>query len=129
LTALLLIEDDPNTARLVHKVLRAHPYEIYHAATGTDGLKVARNVSPEIVLVDMKLPDTDGLSIIKQLFAQLSVDFTTVIAFTADTNTQTRRKALELGCDDLITKPIDTRAFPHQIMQIRQRKAQETLHG
>jgi two-component system cell cycle response regulator DivK len=129
LNTLLLIEDDLNAARMVRKVLAPHDYEIFHATTGLEGLKLAREVKPNIVLVDMNLPDLEGKVIVVQLRGQILAASVPVIAFTADDDARTRRLVRLVGCDDLIGKPINTRAFPTQITELIQRKAGSTNHG
>lgn len=128
MTTLLLIEDNPAAARMVRKALAHTDYEIYHAATGLDGLKLARKVLPDIVLIDMNLPDLEGKTIVLQLRGGVLALSTTIIAFTADDDARTRRITRMLGCDDLIGKPIDTRSFAERIAHIVQRKAQPADH-
>jgi DNA-binding response OmpR family regulator len=129
MTTLLLIEDDLQAARMVSKVLAPHNYQIHHATTGLEGLKLAREVAPDIVLVDMNLPDLEGKVIVIQLRGQIISSTVPVIAFTADDDARTRRVVRLLGCDDLIGKPINTRTFPAQIAQLIQRKAEANHHG
>lgn len=122
MTTLLLIEDDLDSARLVRKALAKAQYDIHHAANGLDGLKMARQIRPDIVLVDMNLPDLEGKAIVTLLHGTILTPASTIIAFTAADDARTRRVTRALGCDDLIGKPIDTRAFAWQISQIVQRK-------
>jgi DNA-binding response OmpR family regulator len=129
MTTLLLIEDDPYSARLVHKALASHQYEIHHAPTGLEGLRLARQVSPQVVLVDLNLPDLEGKAIVSQLRGRILEVGTTIIAFTAEDDARTRRIMRAFGCDDLIGKPIDTRTFADQIAQVIQRKAGQAHHG
>ncbi|HLY28881.1 MAG TPA: response regulator [Aggregatilineales bacterium] len=121
--SLLLIEDDPQTARMVRRVLASEPYTFHHASTGLDGLKVARQVLPEIVLVDLNLPDLAGKPVMLQLRGRIFCPAATIIAFTAEDDARTRRVVRGMGCDDLIGKPIDTRTFVQQIKDIIKRKA------
>ena len=123
MTTLLLIEDDLDAARMVRRALAPNNYEIHHAANGLDGLKLARQVRPDIVLVDMNLPDLEGKVIVTQLHGGILTPSSTIIAFTAEDDARTRRITRALGCDDLIGKPIDTRAFAWQVSQILQKKA------
>jgi len=129
LTALLLIEDNADAARMVRKALALTDYEIHHATTGLDGLKLARTVQPDIVLVDMNLPDLEGKAIVVQLRGGILTPQATLIAFTAEDDARTRRVTRALGCDGLIGKPIDTRIFAEQITQIVQGKVGRPGHG
>lgn len=109
----LLIEDNPDTARMVEKVLAPHGHTVLWANTGLGGLKMARTSSPSLVLVDLDLPDIDGKVIVNQLRALPYYAHLPIVAFTADNAPRAKRMALAFGCDDLINKPIDTRAFPN----------------
>ena len=129
MTALLLIEDNADAARMVRKALALSNYEIHHATTGLEGLKLARTVLPEIVLVDMNLPDLEGKAIVVQLRGGILAPSSTLIAFTAEDDARTRRVTRALGCDGLIGKPIDTRVFAEQITQIVQGKVGRPGHG
>jgi DNA-binding response OmpR family regulator len=129
LTTLLLIEDDADAARMVRKALAHQHYDFHHAANGLDGLRLARQVCPHIVLVDMNLPDLEGKIIVTQLHGKILAPTSTLIAFTAEDDARTRRITRALGCDDLIGKPIDVRAFAWQVSQIIQRKAGSQNNG
>jgi DNA-binding response OmpR family regulator len=129
LTTLLLIEDDLDAVRIVRKVLGRLGYDIQHSAKGLDGLRLAREINPDIVLVDMNLPDIEGKTIVLQLRGRILPATTAVVAFTAEDDARTRRIVKAFGCDDVIGKPVDTRAFPDQIAQIIQRKAAQKQNG
>ena|SRR5260221_9662818 len=116
---LLLIEDDEQCARMVIKVLTPHGFTIHHAKTGLAGLQLARSVAPQIILLDMGLPDLNGKIIANQLRGFVSNDKRVpVVAFTAESGARAERMALAMGCDKFISKPIDTRTFPSQIATI-----------
>ena len=110
MASILLIEDDILAARLVMKVLNSQGYTIRHVGTGLEGLQAARELRPDLILVDLGLPDLDGKVVAMQLRHILST--TIIVAFTAEAGTKARRLALAYGCHDFISKPIDTRAFP-----------------
>jgi DNA-binding response OmpR family regulator len=117
---LLLIEDDVKCARMVEKIMEPHEFKVHHAATALDGLQLARKTSFDIILLDMDLPDLDGKVVAIQLRSVISRGTTPIIAFTAENGARAKRIALAVGCDDFISKPIDTRAFPAQISAIIQ---------
>src|SRR5438270_8733627 len=108
---LLLIEDDEQCARMVHKVLCQHGYIVHHAKTGLSGLQLARKINPQVILVDMDLPDLSGRIVANQLRSSISNQSTAIIAFTADSGSRAKRVAMALGCDGFIGKPIDTHDF------------------
>ncbi len=123
---ILLIEDDLKFARLVEKIMGPHGYTIHHASTGLDGLALARRVHPDIILLDMNLPDLDGKVIAVNLRGMINRGTIPIVALTAESGARAKRIALAIGCDDFISKPIDTRAFPGQIATILQASATNT---
>lgn len=118
----LLIEDDPESARMVVKLLRPHGFTVEHAALGLAGLELARNCDIDLILVDINLPDISGNVVIFQLRATLRCKQTPIIAFTAETSDKARRIASALGCDGFLTKPINTQTFPAQVDEYIKRK-------
>lgn len=118
MASILLIEDDILAARLVLKVLGPQGYTIRHVGTGLEGLQVARELRPDLVLVDLGLPDLDGKVVAMQLRHILSARSSVIVAFTAEAGAKARRLALAYGCHDFISKPIDTRAFPDLIARL-----------
>ncbi len=118
MATILLIEDDVVAARMVMKVLGAKGYTIKHVATGLEGLRLARELRPDLVLVDLGLPDLDGKVVALQLSHVLSAKSSAIVAFTAENGAKARRLALAYGCHDFISKPIDTRAFPEQVAKL-----------
>jgi two-component system cell cycle response regulator DivK len=123
MTTILLIEDDIVAARLVQKVLMKSGYTLHHASTGLEGLALAHDLQPDLVLVDLGLPDLDGKVVALQMSHFLSARSSMIVAFTAETGAKAKRLALAYGCQDFISKPIDTRAFPELIAQLI-----ETVH-
>ncbi len=115
---ILLIEDDLKFARLVEKIMGPHGHTVHHAATGLDGLQLARRIHPDIILLDMNLPDLDGKVIAVNLRGMINRGTIPIVALTAESGARAKRIALAIGCDDFISKPIDTRAFPDQIATI-----------
>lgn len=128
MVTLLLIEDDHNTARMVAKVLAPHGFEVHHAPNGLTGLRLARAVNPEIILVDMDLPDLEGKVIASQLRGSPESARLPIVAFTAENSARAKRLALAFGCDAFISKPIDTRTFPDQLREIITRKKEGQAH-
>lgn len=115
MSTIVLIEDNPHNAKLVIKVLEAHGHTIHHAKDALSGLQAVQDIRPDLVLLDFGLPDLDGKVVANRLCHLTFTRDIPIIAFTADTTTLTHRLAISYGCRDVITKPIDTRAFPTQI--------------
>lgn len=116
--SLLLIEDDHHCARMVSKVLESSGFSVHHAPNGLSGLRLARELHPDIILVDMDLPDLEGKVVVSKLRAEPLSQHLPIVAFTAESSVRARRLALAFGCDEFIEKPVDTRVFPQQVTEI-----------
>ena len=112
---ILLIEDNPQNALLIQRILEARQYQVIHVTEGEAGLNSALAESPDLILVDLGLPDIDGqtlITVMKQMPELKDVPLVAVTAWPEDT---AREMVSAYGCDGFISKPIDTRAFPDQI--------------
>lgn len=111
----LLIEDNIQNARLILRVLEPRGYRCLHAADGESGLQMARERQPDLILVDLGLPDLDGetvVSFIRRLPELAQVPIVAVTAWPPDT---AEKIARAYGCDGFISKPISPRVFPEQV--------------
>lgn len=115
---IVLVEDDIVTARIVLKILHTHGYQVSHAATGTEGIALAQELQPKLVLVDLGLPDLDGKVVAAHLNQILAANAGVVCAFTSESGAKAKRLALAYGCHHFISKPIDTRSFPDQVADL-----------
>ncbi|WP_157271357.1 PAS domain-containing protein [Azohydromonas aeria] len=110
--SLLYIEDEPVNALLVRQVLLARPqYRLHEAADGRSGVQLARELQPDLVLIDMNLPDMKGYEVLALLQGDASTAHLRCIALSADAMPSTIRAALETGFIDFWTKPIDVPDF------------------
>jgi CheY-like chemotaxis protein len=112
---IVLIEDDQKSADLVVKILTPHGHEILHADHGIAGLTLIQESHPDLVLLDLDLPDLDGKAIANRIRNIPALKQLPIIAVTANTSPIAQRMAISFGCNALITKPIDTRRFPIEI--------------
>jgi two-component system KDP operon response regulator KdpE len=101
-TLVLLVEDDPQIRRFLRATLPAHGYRVLEAASGAEGLTQAATRTPEAVLLDLGLPDLDGLEFIRR-FREWSA--TPVIVLSARGQERDKVEALDAGADDYLTKP------------------------
>jgi two-component system, OmpR family, KDP operon response regulator KdpE len=99
---LLLIEDEPQMRRFLRATLKAHGYQIVEAATAREGLAQAAGRNPELILLDLGLPDLDGLVVVRTIRRSAR---TPVIVISARGQEQDKVAALDLGADDYLTKP------------------------
>jgi CheY-like chemotaxis protein len=104
---ILIVEDDELNRDSLRRLLRRRGFEIVLAVDGEDGIAVARAEAPDLILMDMSLPVVDGWEATRQLKADPALRTTPIIALTAHAMSGDRDKALEAGCDDFDTKPID----------------------
>ena len=98
----LLIEDEPEIRRFLRATLPAHGFRLYEAATGTDGLTEARARNPDLILLDLGLPDLEGSTVIRQVREWTA---TPIIVLSARDQESVKVAALDLGADDYVTKP------------------------
>ena len=112
---ILLVEDNEMNRDMLTKRLMRKGYEIIIAVDGAEGVASGENQLPDIILMDMSLPVIDGWSAAKQLKNKDQTREIPIIALTAHAMVGDREKAIEAGCDDFETKPID---FPRLIEKI-----------
>lgn len=112
---IVIIEDNYENARMAKKLLTHAGHEIMVAEDGEDGLTTVFEVQPDLVLIDLGLPDIDGQTVIGLIRQQSNLNAIPLIAFTAWPQHTAHDMAKAYGCDGVITKPIDTRAFAGQI--------------
>lgn len=104
---ILLVEDNENNRDMLSRRLQRKGYEVLLAEDGRQALEVAEAEKPDLVLMDMSLPEIDGWEATRRLKANPVTAGTPVIALTAHAMSGDREKALEAGCDDYDTKPVD----------------------
>jgi len=108
---ILYVEDNPDNMRLVKRALGAKGYTVHEAINGLEGLKKADEISPDVILLDINLPDIDGYEVARRLrqSANTSLHYVPIIAITANALKGDAEKALAAGCDVYMAKPINVR--------------------
>src|SRR5271170_5557478 len=112
---ILIIEDNMLNLELATDLLEVNGFVVNSAATAEDGLRMAREILPNLVLMDLGLPGMDGLCATKNLKANPATRHLTVVGLTAHAMKGDEAIALDAGCDGYLTKPIDTRTFTETI--------------
>jgi CheY-like chemotaxis protein len=112
---ILVIEDNCVNLELVTDVLEASRFKVTQAQTAEEGLRLARELLPDLILMDISLPGMDGLAATRALKADPATSHLPVIALTAHVMRGDEAIALEAGCDGYLSKPIDTRKLPATI--------------
>ncbi len=100
--AILLIEDEPEIRRFLRTTLPAHGFRLYEAMTGKDGLAEAKARNPDLILLDLGLPDLEGNEVIRRIREWTT---TPIIVLSARDQEHAKVAALDLGADDYVTKP------------------------
>jgi two-component system cell cycle response regulator len=108
---ILIIEDNLLNLELATDLLEANGFIVSSAQTAEEGLRMARELLPDLVLMDFSLPGMDGLSATKHLKADPATCRLAVVGLTANAMKGDEQMALNAGCDGYLTKPIDTRTF------------------
>jgi DNA-binding response OmpR family regulator len=124
---LLMIEDDDRLAKMVGDYLRQSGFDFSHAADATTGLKALQQNSPALVILDLMLPDMDGLQLCQKIRA-LATDQaqTPILMLTAKGDPMDRIIGLELGADDYLPKPFEPRELLARIKAILRRKTDKS---
>jgi two-component system, cell cycle response regulator DivK len=108
---ILVVEDNELNMKLLNDVLEAHGYEVMSTGRGAVAVEWARQYQPDLILMDLQLPDLSGLEATRQLKADPETQRIPVIAVTAFAMAGDEKKALEHGCDAYVAKPIVLRDF------------------
>jgi two-component system, cell cycle response regulator DivK len=104
---ILLVEDNEMNRDMLSRRLARREYEVLVAVDGEDGVMMAGSEAPDLILMDMSLPVMDGWEATRQLKASPETKAIPIIALTAHAMSGDREKAMEAGCDDYDTKPIE----------------------
>ncbi|HHS96502.1 MAG TPA: response regulator [Chloroflexi bacterium] len=118
---ILYIEDNPENRLLVRRILEAEGYTVVEAEDAPSGLEAAQNVSPDLILLDINLPEMDGYEFTARLRQTPGLKEIPIVALTANVMKGDRERTLAAGCDGYIQKPIDVDELPRQIARFLQR--------
>jgi CheY-like chemotaxis protein len=113
----LVIEDNDKSVELVCDVLEVHGFRTLAATTAEQGIALARSRLPDVVLMDIQLPDLDGVSALRRLRTDRHTAALRIIAFTAFAMKEDRARFLAAGFDGYLAKPIDVRTLAAQVHQ------------
>ena len=106
---ILVVEDNDRNRRLLKILLKSRGYEVIEAVTGEEAMKYLRDHKPDLILMDIQLPNVDGLELTKNIKSNPKTAHIPIVAVTAYAMKGDRERILEAGCDGYISKPIDTR--------------------
>jgi len=120
---LLLVDDEPAIQTLVRLVMEADEWQVLVASEGMRGLDMARKQHPDVILLDVVLPDISGLEVCRQLKADPATSDVPVAMLTAMAQETDRRAAMALGADDYLTKPWRPAALRARVASLMEKQA------
>jgi two-component system alkaline phosphatase synthesis response regulator PhoP len=123
---ILVVDDERKIVELVRLYLEKDGYRVLVATDGLDGLELARQKRPDLILLDLMLPGMDGLDICRILQAESDVP---IIMLTARTTDEDKLIGLELGADDYVTKPFNPREVVARVRAVLRRVGKEAARG
>ena len=113
----LVVEDNDKNMKLARDILQAKGYATIEAITGEDGVRLAKEHLPALVLMDIQLPGINGIEALRQLRADLATASIPVIAVTASVMASDRRQITDAGFDGYVGKPISLKVFLDAVRQ------------
>ena len=119
---ILVVEDNDSSRKLVRDVLKFRGYEIIEAETGEDGVRLAQERLPSLVLMDIRLPGMNGIEALARLRAEAATRAIPVLAMTASVMTEHRQKIMDAGFDAFQSKPIAVKEFVAAVEQLLERR-------
>ena len=117
MSTILIVEDNEKNMKLVRDILQHQGHATLEAATGTDGVRLAIERRPDLILMDIQLPDIDGIEALRRIRGQPALDATPVLAVSASVMPDEQQKIVSSGFDAFITKPIDLKRFRDTVAQ------------
>lgn len=124
---ILIIEDDLDVAEMLNAYFRVQGYEVFTVNWGEDGVRSCQTVHPDLVILDIRLPDIDGYEVARRLRADRRTAEVPIIFLTEKRDRADRLQGLELGADDYITKPFDVQELRLRVRNALKRVSQGSL--
>jgi two-component system cell cycle response regulator DivK len=112
---ILYIEDNRENLLLVRRILEAEGYSVSGAADGPSGLELAAQMQPDLILLDINLPEIDGYDLARRFRTTPGLERVPILAVTANVMQGDRERTLAAGCDGYIQKPIEVDRLPDQV--------------
>lgn len=124
---ILIVEDDLDVADMLSAYFRVQGYDVFTVNWGEDGVKTAQTIMPNLVILDIRLPDIDGFEVARRLRTTRKTQEIPIIFLTEKRERSDRLQGLELGADDYITKPFDVQELRLRVRNALKRASQDTL--
>ena len=126
---ILVVEDDLDVAEMLNAYLRVQGYEVFTVNWGEDGVRACQTVDPDLVVLDIRLPEIDGYEVARRLRTDRRTQDVPIIFLTEKRDRDDRLHGLELGADDYITKPFDIQELRLRVRNTLQRATQGSLNN
>ena len=117
MSTILIVEDNEKNMKLVRDILRHKGHATLEAATGEDGVRLALQHVPALILMDIQLPDIDGIEALRRIREHAALEATPVVAVSASVMPDDQQKIVSSGFDAFITKPINLKQFQDTVQQ------------
>jgi DNA-binding response OmpR family regulator len=124
---ILIIEDDLDVAEMLNAYFRVQGYEVFTVNWGEDGVRSCQTVHPDLVILDIRLPDIDGYEVARRLRSDRRTAEVPIIFLTEKRDRADRLQGLEIGADDYITKPFDVQELRLRVRNALKRLSQGSL--
>ena len=124
---ILIIEDDPDVAEMLNAYFRVQGYEVFTVNWGEDGVRAGQTITPDIIILDIRLPDIDGYEVARRLRGDRRTQEIPIIFLTEKRERVDRLQGFEVGADDYITKPFDVQELRLRVRNALKRVSQGSL--
>ena len=124
---ILIVEDDLDVAEMLNAYFRVQGYEVFTVNWGEDGVRAAQTVLPDLLILDIRLPDIDGFEVARRVRADRRTHEVPIIFLTEKRERVDRLQGLEVGADDYITKPFDVQELRLRVRNALKRVGQASL--
>ena len=124
---ILVVEDDLDVAEMLNAYFRVQGYEVFTVNWGEDGVRACQTIGPDLVVLDIRLPDIDGYEVARRLRVDRRTQDVPIIFLTEKRDRADRLHGLELGADDYITKPFDVQEVRLRVRNALRRVSQGSL--
>ena len=124
---ILIVEDDPDVAEMLNAYFRVQGYDVFTVNWGEDGVRAGQSILPDLVILDIRLPDIDGYEVARRLRADRRTQEIPIIFLTEKRERIDRLQGFEVGADDYITKPFDVQELRLRVRNALKRVSQGSL--
>lgn len=124
---ILIVEDDPDVSEMLNAYFRVQGYDVYTVNWGEDGVRAGQTTTPDLIILDIRLPDIDGYEVARRLRKDRRTQEIPIIFLTEKRESVDRLQGFEVGADDYITKPFDVQELRLRVRNALQRVSQGSL--